>query len=108
MSPPCGVRRKSSTMRLILSFFVRWAFLSARPAVEGAQLVLGGFEPFPAAGRERPTGAVDIKVQHGHGGAKRLRLATPALLGGAPQGTGDGLGIAQREHAGLQRQRIAG
>ena len=81
--------------------------LSGVPAKNFPQFALASHQyGFPAF-RKIASGAVDIKVQHGHDGLIRRGLAFPASLRGAFQGRSNSPGIIGSENSRLQFQRAA-
>src|SRR5919108_6605989 len=93
------------------------AFLRARssvrfsgmgfPSVEFPELAFRALEPRALRARETLAAAIDVEIQHRHGGAERRALAAPAVLGRALERAGNCARAALREDAVLEIERVA-
>jgi hypothetical protein len=54
---------------------------STAPAEDHPQFLLRALQDSPFPGWQRPTGSIDVEIEHRHRGLKRLRLAARAPLG---------------------------
>src|SRR3979490_1025010 len=71
------------------------------------QFGLGALQPVALRLWQRLSGAVDIEGQHREGGAIGAGLAARTAFRRALERRGDSLGVAQRENAALQIERVA-
>src|SRR5690606_3049691 len=82
---------------------------TASGAVEGAaQLGLRTFEHLAPVGRQIAAGAVDVEVQHGHGGLQRRAFAPGAGFRRSLQRLRDPGRIVPGEDARLEVESVAG
>jgi hypothetical protein len=86
----------------------RLAEASVRVAMEGlAQLILGAFQYPPAHLRQIAAGAIDIEIQHRHGGLVGRALAARTPLGRTLQRLCDAIRAAGFEYRTLEVERVA-
>ena len=71
------------------------------------QLLLRLHQYLLARGRQIFAGAIDVEGEHGERGAKRAAFSARASFGRPFQGRRNPLGIARREDALIEAQRIA-
>lgn len=72
-----------------------------------AQLILGVLQDIFLFFRKVAPGAIDVKVEHRHGGLVWARLAAMAVLGGTFEGEGDAMGVRLFEDRRLQIHGVA-
>src|SRR5919204_3506499 len=113
-----SISSRTNSPACVLGAFPARAFFRARsrvrfsgmgfPSVEFSQLVLRALEHGALRARHAAAGAVEVEVEHGHGGAKRRALAPAAVLRRSLKRLSHRARRALSKHAVLKIKRIAG